>query len=163
MSLTAISTIASIVSSFAVAASLVYLALQTHQNAKHTKALVWNAIEDRNVNMPLAMADENLCRAAIIENGGEATPEAVRKRQCALMSAAMLSNYIDYWRQGEMGIIERPTEGTRSRYVARLRQEPAHRAYLKSFLAFETQDMPPSHKRMCAYLRSVVEEAEQPA
>ncbi|MBV9331193.1 MAG: hypothetical protein JOZ55_06540 [Alphaproteobacteria bacterium] len=163
MSLTEISTIASIASSFAVAASLVYLALQTHQNAKHTKALVWNTIEDRNVNIPLAMADENLCRAYIIENGGEATPEAVRHRQCTLMYSAIFSNFLDLWRQGEMGIVERTGKFTRARQVERLRAEPSHREFVKAILASEAKDMPPYMKRMFAYYRGVIEEAERPA
>ena len=89
MSLSEISIIASIVSSLAVAASLVYLALRTHQNAKHTRALVVSATGDRRVTMNLEMADENLCRADIIENGGEATPEAIRQRQSRLVHTAI--------------------------------------------------------------------------
>lgn len=164
MSLTEISTIASIISSLAVAASLAYLALQTHQNAKHTKAFVWNAIEDRNVNMPLAMAGENLCRAAIIANGGEATPEAVRQRQCELMYKAILSNYIDLFRQGEMGIIEAPSSTIGSRYrIAMFKREPAFREFVKFALADETPDMPRYIKRMYAQFRGELEEAERPA
>ena len=164
MSLTEISAVASIASSFAVAVSLVYLALQTHQNAKHTKALVWNATQSRIVNMHLAMADENLCRAAIIENGAEATREAVVQRQCRFMSAARLSNLIDIIRQMDMGVIDDASVSFRSTSVGMLRNEPAFLRHVKSVLPHQgkSQDATPAQRRIRDYLRSMVEEAERP-
>ena len=81
MSLADIASIASILSSIAVAVSLIYLGVQAHQNAKHTKALIQSARVDRLMTQMVGFSDADKCAAYIAGNGGEPTPQAIQERQ----------------------------------------------------------------------------------
>jgi hypothetical protein len=102
MTLTDISTIASIVSSLAVAASLVYLGLQTHQNAKHTRALVHQGRMARAMQGMTAMAATDQALAFIAGNGGKSTPEAVQQHQFWLQSQILILGWEEnFFEHGE--------------------------------------------------------------
>lgn len=104
MTLTDLAALASIVSSLAVAASLVYLGLQTHQNVKHTRALIQQGRTARTVEIGLRFADADLSAALILANGGTATPEAVKSTQYGLMVGAIFSSWVDSFAQHEQGL-----------------------------------------------------------
>jgi hypothetical protein len=63
MTLSDFATSSTAVSGLAVTASLIYPALRTHQNAKHTKALILQGRESRIVELQFAAADGDLVLA----------------------------------------------------------------------------------------------------
>ncbi len=91
MSLSDLASIASILSSIAVAVSLAYLGLQAHQNAKHTRALIQSARVDRLMNQMVGFSDADKCAAYLAGNGKEPTPEAIQERQFFMQCLARLA------------------------------------------------------------------------
>lgn len=132
MSLADLAIIASIVSSLAVAASLVYLGLQTHQNIKHTRALIEQARINRIIAQYLAMADESVVAAHIAGNGGAVTPEEIKRRQFWLECSAQRFSWQDAFFQKTQGLISDETfAASRAFFVERLKQEPGLCAYFQ--------------------------------
>ena len=105
MTLADFATFSTAVSGLAVTASLIYLALQTHQNAKHTKALIHQGRADRNSNQVLMMAETELVSAWLMESGVPATPEEIRRRQFLLQCSALVSGWRDIFAQHEAGLL----------------------------------------------------------
>ena len=105
MTLTDLASLGSFISAIAVAASLIYLALQVHQNSKHTRALIQQGRIDRNVSSALAMADEDLVAAYITGNGDAATPELVKRTQFLLQCVAIYNSWEDGFSQHEDGLL----------------------------------------------------------
>ncbi len=68
-------------SGIAVTASLIYLALQVHQNTKHTRALIRQGRASRAVTVTLAEAEAGMAAAIITADGRVATPERVQQQQ----------------------------------------------------------------------------------
>ena len=80
MTLSDFATFSTAISGLAVTASLIYLALQTHQSAKHTKALIHQGRASRIVELAMAATRSDLVEAAIAANGEEPTHEEIRRR-----------------------------------------------------------------------------------
>src|SRR6185503_16316623 len=95
MTLSDLATFSTAVSGLAVTASLIYLALQTHQNAKHTRALIHQGRVAALRDVFLASADPDIARAWIVTTGGKPTPEAVQQRQFLLLTGAMIYGWQD--------------------------------------------------------------------
>ncbi len=89
----------------AVAGSLIYLGLQTHQAAKHTRALILQGRVERVLNHHLAIADSDLVTAWIIENGDTPTEENIRHRQFWLQGMAYDLSWEDTFAQYEAGLL----------------------------------------------------------
>jgi hypothetical protein len=81
MTLSEIASIATAVSGFAVTVSLIYVAIQTQQNARHTRALIHQGTAARTTALLLGFMNADAAAAWIEGNGGTATPEAIRQRQ----------------------------------------------------------------------------------
>ena len=111
MSLADLASLGSFISGIAVAASVLYLAMQTHQNAKHTRALVQLGRATRIVDLVLRLADPELVAAQIAGNGGTPTPEAVRVQQFQSICAARLIALEDSFSQHEVGLINEDAFG----------------------------------------------------
>jgi hypothetical protein len=105
MTLTDISTIASIVSSLAVAASLVYLGLQTHQNAKRTRALIHQGRMARAIQGMTAMAATDQAIAFIAMSGGTPTPEVVQRHQFWLQSQILILGWEENFFEHAEGLL----------------------------------------------------------
>src|SRR5471030_2997034 len=99
MTLSDFATFSTAISGLAVTASLFYLALQTHQNAKHTKALLQQAQAERVVTTLLTMASPDLANTWITGNGGTATPEAVQALQFAQLCNAFVYDMMAFYNQ----------------------------------------------------------------
>ena len=78
MSLSDMASVASIISSAAVALSLIYLGLQAHQNTKHTRALIQAGRVDRLMAQVIGYSDADKCAAYLTGNGQAATAEAMQ-------------------------------------------------------------------------------------
>src|SRR5258708_38171814 len=99
MTLSDFATFSTAMSGLAVTASLIYLALQTHQNSKHTKALLQQGQSNRVVTTLVAMANPNLADAWISGNGGTATTESVKSLQFAQLCNALVYDMMDFHNQ----------------------------------------------------------------
>ena len=105
MSLSDLASIASIISSVAVAASLFYLGLQAHQSAKHTRALIQAGRVDRLMNQMVGFSDADKCAAYLAGNGEKPTPEAIRKRQFMMQCLAQVATMLDVFTQHTSGLL----------------------------------------------------------
>ena len=127
MSLSDLASIASILSSIAVAVSLVYLGLQAHQNAKHTRALIQSARVDRLMNQMIGFSDADKCAAYLVGNGKEPTPQAIQERQFFMQCLAQTSVMLDVFTQHQSGLLsEEQFNGVCGTYRVWLR-EPGFR------------------------------------
>jgi hypothetical protein len=81
MTLTEIASIATAISGFAVTISLIYVAIQTRQNVRHTRALIHQGTAARTTALLLGSMNADAAAAWIEGNGGTPTPELIRKRQ----------------------------------------------------------------------------------
>lgn len=149
MTLTDISTIASIISSLAVAASLVYLGLQTHQNAKHTRALIHQGRMARALEGNMAMAATDQAIAFIVGNGGTPTPEAVQRHQFWLQSRMLILGWEEnFFQHGEgllsddayssfrasLGVFFRNNAGVRAAWAQYKAERPGKNAKFVAFV-----------------------------
>lgn len=92
------------VSGFAVTGSIVYLAIQTHQSTKHTRAQIQQGATARVTAITLgAMRAEN-CAAWIEGNGGEPTLEEIRKHQFVLHCQTAINAMEDLFVQSRDGL-----------------------------------------------------------
>jgi hypothetical protein len=112
MTLADLSSLGSFISALAVAGSLIYLGLQTHQAAKHTKALIAQNRTTRNMESQLRMGDTELTTAAIVGNGGTPTRENVQMYQFALICNAMFMSADETFHQHEQGLLDEHQFGT---------------------------------------------------
>ena len=92
MSLSDLAALGGFVSGLGVLVSLVFLYFQlrqlnfqARQNARHTRALIFQGGAARASSQMLTMADTDLVAASIIGNGGVVTPEAIKARQFRLL------------------------------------------------------------------------------
>ena len=104
MSLSDFATFSTALSGIAVTASLIYLAVQTQQNSRHTRALLQQGQADRAVSALLTFAQSDLAGAWIAGNGGEATPEAVKSLQFAQLCNAVVNDMSDFHNQWADGL-----------------------------------------------------------
>jgi hypothetical protein len=105
MPLSDIALFASIVSSAAVAASLVYLALQVHQNTRHTRAHIQQARVTRLVDQMVGFSDADKCAAYIRGNGGDPTPDAISDRQFYMQCISQVATMSDNFYQHKDGLL----------------------------------------------------------
>jgi 3-hydroxyisobutyrate dehydrogenase-like beta-hydroxyacid dehydrogenase len=96
MSLSDLSSIVGVISGLAVLGSLIYLAQQTRQNFKHTRALIFQGTAELALSQFHALAEPELATAIIIGNGGTPThvgegPGGASALDCAALANSMLS------------------------------------------------------------------------
>jgi hypothetical protein len=105
MNLSDLASVASIVSSAAVAVSLIYLGVQAHQNTKHTRALIQTGRVDRLMEQVIGYSDADKCAAYLAGNGQAATPEAIKQRQFMLLCLGQLGQMLDAFTQHKEGLL----------------------------------------------------------
>lgn len=158
MSLSEIASIATALSGLAVTVSLIYVAIQTRQNVRHTAALIQQGTAARTTSILLGFMNPDAVAAWIEGNGGKATPELIRERQyyyhCGLTMIAME----DYFSQHELGLLSdeqfsRGSETFRTRF-----REPGLRAYWLKQRDVMAQAAP----NYCAYIDSLSRENGAP-
>ena len=106
MTLSDIATFSTAVSGMAVTASLIYLALQTHQNAKHTRALIHQGRIAALRDVFLARTNADLAAAIIVATGGEPTPGEVQRQQYSAICGATFYGWQDTYLQYRGGLLE---------------------------------------------------------
>jgi len=106
MTLSDIATFSTAVSGMAVTASLIYPALQTHQNAKHTKALIHQGRIAALRDVFLARSNADVAAAIIVATGGEPTPREVQQQQYSAICGATFYCWQDTYLQYRSGLLE---------------------------------------------------------
>lgn len=159
MSLTDLASIASIISSFAVAASLAYLALQAHQNAKHARALIQAGRIDRLMNQMIGFSDADKCAAYLVGNGQESTPNAIKERQFMMQCLAQAATMLDVFTQHSDGLLsEEQFQGVCGTYRVWLR-EPGFRQQMIARRAA----LGPVQPKFSAFVDSLMADVDTPA
>ena len=134
MSLSDVSTIASIVSGFAVAVSLVYLALQTHQNAKHSRALVNQGRLALIANLNLKATDADVAAAVLQLSGAASTEENIRQAQFRFWITAANFGWMDSFAQHERGLLDDDVWRIFQRTLVNIFSQPQARAVWDNYL-----------------------------
>jgi hypothetical protein len=93
MMLTDLAPVTATLGSLLAVVSLVYVAIQTRQSVRHTRAQIHQGAAARTANLLLGLMNTENAAAWIEGNGGAATPERIREQQfqfqCGLMMVAM--------------------------------------------------------------------------
>jgi hypothetical protein len=105
MSLSDLASIGTLISSFAVLGSLIYLGLQMRQNARHTRALIHQGRVARIIDTQLHAAEPSQAAAFIAGNGGEPTEAAIRRRAFECYCGAAFISLEDSFDQRSDGLL----------------------------------------------------------
>ena len=142
MTLSDIATFSTAVSGLAVTASLAYLAMQTHQNSKHTKALLQQGQSNRVVTTLVAMANADLADAWITGNGGTPTAQTTKSLQFAQLCNAIVYDMMDFHNQHADGLISDEQYGGACVGYSTFLQQPGMRAFWTSWREARTYEAP---------------------
>jgi hypothetical protein len=106
MTLSDFATFTTAISGIAVTVSIVYLALQTHQNVKHTRALINQGRATLIAQMLQKQTDPEVAAAYLEGTGREATPDAVRRIQFQAYATSQMFGWQDSFSQHERGLLD---------------------------------------------------------
>jgi hypothetical protein len=170
MSLSDVSTVASIISSFAVAASLIYLALQTHQNAKHSRALVNQGRLALIADLNLKSTETDVAKAVLRLYGAAPTEENIRQAQFRSWITAANFGWMDSFAQHERGLLDDDVYRIFKRTLINIFSQPEARAVWENYLrvpgtkyaAFVDSSSPPFLRRPARESDRVVERQREP-
>jgi hypothetical protein len=116
--------------SLAVAGSFAYLAIQTRQNTKNTRALIHQGDAARITAIRIGMMDADRSAAWFEGNTGRSpTPEEVRKLQFHLACATALDTLEEHYLQHQAGLQSNEQFARYAAFFAGLLQEPGMRAF----------------------------------
>jgi|SRR5579871_6066461 len=122
MTLSDFATFSTAISGLAVTASLVYLAMQTHQAAKHTKALIAQGRVSSNLDAAIRSSDPEMLAAQISCAGGTPTADRIKMYQFLISCVMHMQNAEEVFFQHETGLLSDD-------------QFESHRAYLVAFFS----------------------------
>ena len=142
MTLADFATFSTAVSGLAVTGSLIYLAMQTYQNGKHTKALLQQGQSNRVVTSLLAMASPDLANVWITGNGGLPTPESTKSLQFAQLCNALVYDMMDFHNQYTDGLTSDEQFGGACVAYSTLLQQPGFRAFWTTWRDARTKEAP---------------------
>lgn len=142
MTLSDFATLSTAVSGVAVTASLIYLALQTHQNAKHTKALLQQNQAERIITTLMNLANSDLANTWIAGNGGTATPETVKALQFAQLCNAVMYDMMAHYNQHTDGLMTDEMFGASVVAYRTFLQQPGLRAFWTSWREARLRESP---------------------
>jgi len=153
VTLSEIASIATAISGLAVTVSLIYLAIQTQQNVRHTRALIHQGTAARTTSLLLGLMNAEAAAAWIEGNGGTPTPELIRKRQFDQHCGTAMIAMEDYFSQHEEGLLSEEQFARGSETFRALLREPGMRAYWLKQKDVMTKAAP----RYCAFIDSLCE------
>ena len=155
MTLSDFATFTTAISGIAVTVSIVYLALQTHQNVKHTRALINQGRVTLISEMLLKSTDAEMATAYLIGTGREATPEAVRGMQFQAFATAQMFGWQDSFSQHERGLLDDDIYRAMRASVDQAMRHPAFRE------AYEVRFRTPGTK-FCAFVDEAISKLPMP-
>ena len=136
--------------------SIIYLALQTHQNTKHTRALINQGRATLIAQMLLKQTDTDVAAAYLEGTGRESTPEAVRRIQFQAFAASQMFGWQDSFSQHERGLLD---DDIYRHMRASVDQAMRHKAFRE---AYETRFRTPGTK-FCAFMDDAIAKSPRPA
>lgn len=142
MTLSDFATFSNAVSGIAVTASLIYLAIQTHQSTRNTRAAIQQGATARVTAITVGLMDADYCAAWIEGNGGTATHENVRKEQFRLLCETAINALEDHYLQHEDGLLSREQFGRNCEVFRGLLSLPGVRAFWEAQRAGTTRAAP---------------------
>jgi hypothetical protein len=158
MTLSDISSIVGVISGLAVLGSLVYLAQQTRQNTKHTRALIFQGTAELALSQFHAMAEPELAASIIIGNGGTPTPEEIRHFQFNQVCTSCAVVWDNLVAQHDEGLVNAAHfQRIRWAWVQKMQANPGVREVLKLMVSSAGA---PDH-RLYNFVRDVVRDAEK--
>lgn len=106
MTLSDLSSIVGVISGLAVLGSLIYLAQQTRQNAKHTRALIQQSRAVQSTDLPLRWAeDASLVDLIFRGRAGDITFDQVQINRYLMLETSMLWYFEDQFHQHRDGLV----------------------------------------------------------
>ncbi len=129
MTLSELASFSTALSGIAVTASLIYLAIQTHQNTRNTRAMIHQGSTARTTAALTNLMNPDYCAMWIEGNGGVATPEAVRARQFFFHCSIALSSMEDLYFQHRVRLLHDEQFARGSEVFRRLLAEPGMRKF----------------------------------
>lgn len=129
MTLTDFATVSTAISGVAVTISLIYLAVQTHQNTRNTRALIHQGSAARTVDILTSLMNPEYCAAWIEGNDGKATPETIRARQFFFHCSIAINAMEDQYLQHKSGLVSGEQFGRVSETFRGLLSEPGMRRF----------------------------------
>ena len=138
MTLSDLSSIVGMISGLAVLGSLVYLAQQTRQNAKHTRALIQQGRTEQIIATTTAFAeDASLAALRLRGDRGDTTLDAVQLFQYSMIRLALFFNWEDQFYQHAAGLLDGPRFAAMMKRIEAHFQSPGARlAYKQNRMAF---------------------------
>ncbi len=149
MTLSDFATLTTAISGVAVTVSIVYLALQTHQNVKHTRALINQGRVTLISELLLKSTDPDMAAAYLAGVGREATPQAVRAMQFEAFATAQMFGWQDSFSQHQRGLLDDDIYRAMRASVDQAMRHPTFRK------AYETRFKTPGTK-FCAFMDDAI-------
>jgi hypothetical protein len=156
MTLSDFATFTTAISGIAVTISIVYLALQTHQNTRHVRAQINQGRVALIAELLLTGTDADVAAAGLLATTGSATPEAVKKRQFQFFVAAQMFGWQDSFSQHERGLLDEDIYKAMRVAIDQAFTQPAYRE------AYETLFRTPGTK-FSAFVDEAIARLPQPA
>lgn len=128
MTLSDFASLSTAVSGVAVTISLIYLAIQTRQNSKHTRALIQQGATARTTEIMISVSETERSAAWVKGNGEEPTQDAIRKLQFNLQCGLAISAMEDFYFQHKDGLLDEELFERNCETFRGLLSEPGMRA-----------------------------------
>ena len=157
MLLSILASIAAAISGLSATASLIYVAIQTRQSVRYTRALIHQGTAARTTNLLLGLMNPETVATWIERNGGTPTPELIRRRQFHYHCGTAMIAMEDYFSQHDDGLLSDEQFTRRSATFRQTLMEPGLRAYWIR----QREVMIKAAPRYCAFIDSLC--AEGPA
>jgi hypothetical protein len=127
MTLSDFATFSTAISGLAVTASLIYLALQTHQSVKHTKALIHQGRAARMIEVQKSSLDADVAGLMIRLNGGDPSTDAIDKFRLGALIRINIYNWQDTFEQYRSGLLNEEAFGATRVAIATVLSLPENR------------------------------------
>ena len=128
MTLSDFATFSTAISGLAVTASLIYLVLQTYQNAKHTKALIHQGRASRSVELAIAAGSVEMAAVYLGGDADKPTTAQIQTRQLAMLNTAFLLSFEESFSPYRNALLEEDVYRTMRSNVASHFRSPRLRA-----------------------------------
>jgi hypothetical protein len=116
-------------SGLGVMGSIIYLGIQTRQAAKHTRALIHQGAIARVTDITLGLLPAEYCSVWIEGNGGDPTPEEIRRHQFAIHCVIAVNAMADLFAQHHEGLYNREHFARECETFRGLLAQPGFRDY----------------------------------
>jgi hypothetical protein len=136
MTLSDLAAIGSILSSLAVAVSIFYLGVQTHQATKHTKALISQGRASRQTDFLTAFSEADRVAAMVeVTTGTPATPTVIKERQTRMFFQGCFAGWLDVFEQYQMGLLNEDQFADLRAAISGILQPPPARNFWEQWKA----------------------------